>query len=112
MTGLIRRYFYFDEERDAEILAWLARQPNQSHIVRRLIRREILRERSEEENDDQNQAGLDADTLRQVIREELARVSVQTAASNDGQNLGTEDEETTEMLESLLGSWDFDLEGQ
>jgi hypothetical protein len=85
--------FYLDDQRDAELLTWLERQPNRSLTVRRALRAWM------------SQAdGLDEEALRRVLREELARVSVQGTAMPIPEEL-QEDEEVAEALDSLMGAW-------
>jgi hypothetical protein len=85
--------FYLDDQRDADILAWLAEQPNRSRAVRQALRAWMSRT-----------DGLDAAVLRQVFREELSRVSVQ-GVSPAVLETPQEDEEVAEALDSLMGAW-------
>ena len=85
--------FYLDDQRDADLLTWLERQPNRSLTVRRALR--AWRSQAD---------GLDEGALRRVLREELARVSVQGTASAVLET-PQEDEEVTEALDSLMGAW-------
>jgi hypothetical protein len=85
--------FYLDDQRDADILAWLAEQPNRSLVVREALRAWMSRT-----------DGLDAAVLRRVLREELSRVSVQGVASAAPET-PQEDEEVAEALDSLMGAW-------
>ena len=85
--------FYLDDHRDADILVWLAEQPNRSLVVRQALRAWMSRT-----------DGLDAAVLRQVLREELSRVSVQGCASA-APEIPKEDEDVAEALDSLMGAW-------
>jgi hypothetical protein len=89
----VKCYFYLDDRRDANLLAWLAQQPNRSLAVREALRAWMSRT-----------DGLDAVMLRQVLREELSRVSMQGAASAAPET-PQEDEEVAEALDSLMGAW-------
>jgi hypothetical protein len=89
----VKCYFYLDDRRDADILAWLAERPNRSLAVRQALR--AWMSRSE---------GLDAAALRRVLREELSRVSVQGGALPEPET-AEEDEEVAEALDSLMGAW-------
>ena len=90
-------------ERDADILEWLRQQENVSSAVRSALRACMERE-------ERRHVGIDETALRRILREELSRVSV--AASGDGQSPAKEDEETAEMLESLLGTYDVEAFGE
>ena len=85
--------FYLDDRRDADLLSWLAERPNRSLAMREALRAWVSRV-----------DGLDAAVLRQVLREELARVSVQGAGSA-ALETPQEDKEVTEALDSLMGAW-------
>jgi hypothetical protein len=85
--------FYLDDQRDANLLAWLAEQPNRSLAVREALRAWMSRAE-----------GFDAAVLRRVLREELSRVSVQGVASAAPET-PQEDEEVAEALDSLMGAW-------
>jgi hypothetical protein len=85
--------FYLDDRRDASLLAWLKDQPNRSLVVREALRAWMSRTES-----------LDAALLRQVLREELARVSVQGIAPA-APEMHQEDAEVSEALDSLMGAW-------
>ena len=89
----VKCYFYLDDRRDSDILAWLAEQPNRSLAVREALRAWISRS-----------DGLDAEVLRRVLREELSRVSVQGIASAAPET-SQEDDELAEALDSLMGAW-------
>ena len=89
----VKCYFYLDDQRDANLLAWLADRPNRSLAVREALRAWM------------SQAdGLDEGALRRVLREELARVSVQ-GVSPAVLETPREDEEVAEALDSLIGAW-------
>jgi hypothetical protein len=89
----VKCYFYLDDRRDVDLLAWLAEQPNRSLVVREALRAWM------------SQAdGLDETMLRRVLREELARVSVQRNAPA-GPEASPEDEQVGEVLDSLMGAW-------
>jgi hypothetical protein len=85
--------FYLDDHRDVDIRAWLAEQPNRSLAVRQALRAWMSRT-----------DGLDAAVLRQVLREELSRVSVQGGASAAPET-PKEDQDVAEALDSLMGAW-------
>ena len=85
--------FYLDDHRDADIRAWLAKQPNRSLAVRQALQAWMSRADR-----------LDAALLRQVLREELSRVSVQGGASAAPET-PNEDEDVAEALDSLMGAW-------
>ena len=85
--------FYLDDHRDADIRAWLAEQSNRSLAVRQALRAWMSRA-----------GGLDAEVLRQVLREELARVSVQGVSPATLETF-QEDEDVAEALDSLMGAW-------
>jgi len=85
--------FSFHAKRDADVLAWLAEQPNRSLAVRQALRAWMSRT-----------DGLDATVLRRVLREELSRVSVQGGASAAPET-PKEDEDVAEALDSLMGAW-------
>ena len=89
----VKCYFYLDDRRDADILAWLAERPNRSLAVREALRARMSRT-----------DGLDAAVLRQVLREELSRVSVRGGASA-ALETPKEDEDVAEALDSLMGAW-------
>jgi hypothetical protein len=89
----VKSYFYLDDRRDANLFAWLAEQPNRSLAVREALRAWMSRT-----------DGLDAVVLRRVLREELARVSVQGIASAVLET-PQEDEEVAEALDSLMAAW-------
>ncbi len=109
--------FYLDDRRDADLLVWLDRQANRSQSIRRVIRAGLmpighaLADAHIAATDSllpENTGGLDVPTLRQVLREELARLTIDHGPGVlDNPLSGAEDEETTEMLESLLDSWDL-----
>lgn len=54
-----------DEEKHADIIRWLEKQPNNSEAFRQAARLAM-----------QRQELLDAETVRQIIREELAQVTI------------------------------------
>ena len=85
--------FYLDDRRDADLLSWLAERPNRSLAMREALRAWVSRV-----------DGLDAAVLRQVLREELARVSVQGASLALGET-PQEDEDVADALDSLMGAW-------
>lgn len=89
----VKCYFYLDDRRDADILAWLAEQPNRSLAVREALRAWISRS-----------DGLDAVVLRRVLREELSRMSVLGMVSAAPET-SQEDDEVAEALDSLMGAW-------
>jgi phosphoserine phosphatase len=93
MSDKVVLRFSFHAKRDEDILAWLAERPNRSLAVRQALRAWISRADR-----------LDADVLRQVLREELSRVSVQGTGSA-AVEMPQEDEEVTEALDSLMGAW-------
>jgi hypothetical protein len=63
----IRRTITFDNIQDADLLAYLDEQPNNSATVRAALREYIHSTRQ-----------LDAETVRRIIREELARATIST----------------------------------
>jgi hypothetical protein len=89
----VKCYFYLDDRRDANLLAWLAERPNRSLAVRAALRAWML-----------PADGLDEGALRRVLREELARVSVQGVASA-ALETPQEDDDVAEALDSLMGAW-------
>jgi phosphoserine phosphatase len=93
MSDKVVLRFSFNARRDVDILAWLEQQPNRSLVVRKALRAWMSREQ-----------GLDEEVLRRVLREELAQVTVQGVASIVPV-VGQEDEEVTEALDALLGTW-------
>jgi hypothetical protein len=95
--------FYVDSEHDADVVDWLGQQSNRSAAIREAIRAQMGRAASG--------GGLDTDTVRRIIREELARVAVRVGETQESPD-ATEDEETAEMMDGLLGAWDFDGEGE
>lgn len=103
---LIRKHFYFDPKQHAVLLAWLEEQPNQSKAIRRLIEAELDHTRGDNNSPP---AQVDVEELRLVIREELARVRVYGDAGSQGA-AGGEDEEVTELMGDLLGTWSYDDE--
>lgn len=90
-------------ERDADILEWLQQQENVSLVVRSALRAYI-------EGEQNGRSGIDEALLRRILREELARVSI--VPSGDGRSPAQEDEETAEMLDSLLGTYDVEASGE
>jgi phosphoserine phosphatase len=93
MSDKVVLRFSFNAKRDEDILAWLAERPNRSLAVRQALRAWISRA-----------DGLDAVVLRQVLREELSRVSVQGTAPA-AVEMPQEDEEVADALDSLMGAW-------
>ena len=93
MSDKVVLRFSFHAKRDEDILAWLTERPNRSLAVRQALRAWIS-----------GADGLDAGVLRQVLREELARVSVQGASPPLGET-PQEDEEVADALDSLMGAW-------
>jgi len=93
MSDKVVLRFSFNAKRDIDLLAWLEQQPNRSLAVRKALRAWMSQEQ-----------GLDEEVLRRVLREELAQVTVQGAASIVPA-VGQEDEEVTEALDALLGTW-------
>jgi hypothetical protein len=89
----VKRYFYLDDRRDTDILAWLAERPNRSLAVREALRAWMSPTDS-----------LDAVVLRRVLREELSWVSVQGVGSA-APGTPQEDEEVAEALDSLMSAW-------
>ena len=89
----VKCYFYLDDRRDSDILAWLAEQPNRSLAVREALRAWISQS-----------DGLDAAMLRRVLREELSRMSVGGIVSVTPET-PQEDEEVAEALDSLMSAW-------
>ena len=55
-------------------------------------------------------AGLNAEMLRRVLREELARVAVGTTRQETPQPAG-EDEELRGGMDNLLNTWEFEEQG-
>jgi hypothetical protein len=91
----IKCYFYLDDQRDAGLLAWLEQQPNRSLAVRKALRAWMSQEQ-----------GLDAEVLRRMLREELARVAVVSGATAPSRPEPVyEDEVVTEALDHLMGTW-------
>ena len=70
MPASVRKYVYLNDERDADILEYLARQDSESAAIRRALREQLAGRRT---------SGLDRETLRQVLREELAGLALQAA---------------------------------
>jgi len=89
----VKRYFYLDDRRDADLLVWLVQQPNRSLAVRQALRGWMSWEQ-----------GLDEVVLRRVLREELAQVTVQAAAPLVPE-ASREDGEVAEALDGLLDTW-------
>ncbi len=89
----VKRYFYLDDLHDADLLAWLAQQPNRSLAVRQALRGWMAREQR-----------LDETVLRRVLREELAQVRVQSVAPLVPE-ASREDGEVAEALDGLLDTW-------
>ena len=104
--SLTRKYFYVDNEQHAVLLGWLAAQDNQSETIRELIEAKIA---SEQGNNNSPPALVDVEELRQVIREELARVQIHGSAE-EPQAAGGEDEQVTELLGNLVDTWNFNDE--
>ncbi len=100
---LTRKYFYVDKEQHAVLLEWLKQQPNQSEAIRGLIEAKIAHDRG----NNNTPPALDVEDLRQVIREELARVRV-FGTGESQETPSSEDEEVTELMGDLLGNWDYD----
>jgi hypothetical protein len=93
MSDKVVLRFSFSARRDVDLLTWLAEQPNRSLVVREALRAWM------------SQAdGLDETMLRRVLREELARVSVLGNAPA-GPETSPEDEQVSEVLDSLMGAW-------
>ena len=90
----VKCYVYLDDRRDANLLAWLAEQPNRSLAVREALRAWMSRA-----------GGLDAEVLRQVLREELVRVSSVQGTASAAPGTCQEDEDVAEALDSLMGAW-------
>jgi hypothetical protein len=78
-----------DEEQDADILAWWARQANKSAAVRRAIRAAMGPE-----------SGLTVEVLRRVLREELAGIQV-PAKTPDASDKGAEKDADPELAARL-----------
>jgi hypothetical protein len=104
--SLTRKHFYFDPERHAVLLAWLEQQDNQSETIRELIEAKIA---SEQGNNNSQPAPVNVEELRQVIREELARVQIHGNVG-EPQAASSEAEEVTELMGDLLSNWDFEDE--
>ena len=85
--------FYLDDQRDADLVAWLAQQANRSLVVRQALRGWMSWEQ-----------GLDEVVLRRVLRGELAQVTVQAAAPLVPE-ASREDGEVAEALDGLLDTW-------
>ena len=66
----VRKQFVLDPAEDRDLLAWLERQDNQSAAIREALRARV-----------RGESGLDARTLRRVVREELRRVRVVESGS-------------------------------
>jgi hypothetical protein len=103
--SLIRKHFYFDPVRHAVLLAWLEQQENQSEAIRALIEAKMAHERGG--NNNSPPAHVDVEALRQVLREELARVQVYSDAV-EPKAPSSEDAEVTELMGDLLSNWDYD----
>jgi hypothetical protein len=69
--GSIKRTFVLDAEDDADILAWWDEQDNKSAAIRSAIRAAM-----------RGGDGLDVETMRRVVREELQRAQVAATAGS------------------------------
>lgn len=98
--------FYLDSDRDAGLLAWLEQADNRSALIRRALYEAMSNSPTVEDDD------IGAATLRQIIREELARVKIQTAPSDNGAEANEESDEEKDLIGSLVGAWDFDEEDE
>ena len=99
--------FYVDDRRDADLLTWLDGQVGgrRSEMIRQALRAGL------KADPEAAPAGVDAEMLRRVLREELARVAVGTAAHDAAQAAG-EDEDLRGAMDDLLNTWSFEKAGE
>ena len=95
--------FYVDDQRDADLLAWLDGQAGgrRSEAIRQALRAWL------KPDAEPTAAGLDAETLRRVLREELGRVTVGAPGQGSPQPAG-EDDELRGAMDNLLSTWEFE----
>jgi len=87
-----------------ELAAWLDRQPNRSAVI--VLALEMYR--AQQEGGAKNQ-GVDIEEIRQVLREELAQVSI-NGVSMPILADGDEAPDVTAGMGALVWAWDFDDE--
>jgi len=86
-----------------ELAAWLDRQPNRSAVMVAALEMYRARQAGELENQP-----LDTEAIRQVMREELARVSITNGTGGPILAEGDENPDVTQGIGALAGAWDFD----
>ena len=98
--------FYVDDQRDADLLAWLDGQAGgrRSEAIRQALRAWL------KPDTESTPAGLDAETLRRVLREELGRVTV-GAPGQESPQPANEDDELRGAMADLLNTWSFEEGG-
>lgn len=85
----------FDDERDAELLAWLNGKPNFSRFVRRALYRA---------KEGPGAPALTIEAVRLAMRDELRRLGAITATPAAAKDLPlTEDAELEQNLDNLFG---------
>jgi hypothetical protein len=85
-----RIIFALDPEKDRDILHWLDSQSNKSAAIRHAIRAAM------------RPATITEDTLRRVLRSELASVMVAGGNGKQGAATGDVDEEAAALLDDMF----------
>lgn len=93
MSQTKRKQFTYHTTEDADIIAWLDEQPNQSAAIRQAIRAYIA---------GRTACTFDAETIRDIIRQELTAVTVTTG---EGRETGPQEHVDADLAESLAGMW-------
>lgn len=95
--------FYVDDQRDADLLTWLEGQAGgrRSEMIRQALRAGL------KAGADAAPSAMDAEVLRRVLREELARVAV-GAVVRDAALPAAEDDELRGAMDDLLNTWSFE----
>jgi len=98
--------FYVDDQRDADLLAWLDGQAGgrRSQAIRQALRAWL------KPDTEPAPAGLDAETLRRVLREELGRATAGPLGQASPQPV-SEDDELRGAMDDLLKTWSFEKGG-
>jgi len=95
-----KRYVAYVSNKKAELQKWLDKQPNVSSVIVKAL--EMYKARQEGET------SLDTEAIRQVMREELARVSITNGTSGPDRAEGDEDAEIKQGIGALTAIWNFD----
>jgi hypothetical protein len=107
MTHLpIHKRYYLNPQRDAAILEWLARQPNESEAIRAVLHAHVTGLLSASSNAESHGPGSDLALLRQVVQaavtEAMAGLTITGATASNPVDAGRFEAVLDEFGDNLL----------